>query len=100
VLPHESDFSHIDHSKLDNSIRTARQEEQGPMSLFKCQKCGCGEDTLCHYWSARLRETAPMCSACDPKVGRWHGEFPREPFAVRHKLEFERLLERPWVNHS
>jgi len=71
------------------------------MSLFQCRKCGCAEDTaLCHYWSARLRETAPICSACDPTVGKWHGEFPREPFALRHEREIERFLEFSWAQHS
>jgi hypothetical protein len=68
------------------------------MSLFQCSKCGCGEDTaLCNYWPARVRETTPMCSACDPKIGKWHDEFPREPFAVGHLREIERFLEQPWV---
>ena len=42
-------------------------------------KCGCVEDTaLCHYWSARLRQQRLLCSACDPKIANWHGEFPQE----------------------
>jgi hypothetical protein len=49
------------------------------MPLFPCSKCNCVEDTaLCHYWSARLRQTSPLCSGCDPAMGKWHGEFPRE----------------------
>ncbi len=49
------------------------------MPLFSCSKCNCVEDTaLCHYWSARLRQTFAVCSACDPTIGRWHGEFPKE----------------------
>jgi hypothetical protein len=48
------------------------------MALFRCAKCGCEEGTaLCNYWSARIRQTAPLCSVCDPKIRRWHGEFPR-----------------------
>jgi hypothetical protein len=71
------------------------------MSLFQCHKCGCAEDTaLCHYWSALLRDTALICSACDPTVGKWHGEFPRKPYAVAHEREFERLLEQSWVQQS
>jgi hypothetical protein len=63
------------------------------MSRFQCTECGCAEDTaLCHYWAARIREVAPLCSACDPAIGKWHGEFPREPFALRHKGEIERWL--------
>jgi hypothetical protein len=49
------------------------------MPLFPCSKCNCIEDTaLCHYWSARLRQTSAICSACDPTIGKWHGEFPQE----------------------
>src|SRR5258708_34039751 len=49
------------------------------MPLFPCSKCNCVEDTaLCHYWSARLRQTSTVCSACDPGIGKWHGEFPKE----------------------
>ena len=49
------------------------------MPLFACSKCNCVEDTaLSHYWGARLRQTAALCSACDPAIGKWHDEFPRE----------------------
>jgi hypothetical protein len=49
------------------------------MPLFPCTKCNCIEDTaLCHYWSARLRQTSAVCSACDPAIQKWHGEFPKE----------------------
>src|SRR5215469_10908383 len=68
------------------------------MAIFQCGECGCGEDTaLCHYWSARVRETTPLCSACDPKIGKWHGHFPREPFELFHEREIQRLLEMSWV---
>jgi hypothetical protein len=68
------------------------------MPLFQCRKCGCADDTaLCHYWSARLRENEPLCSACDPTVAKWHGEFPRESFDLRHQREMERWLELSWV---
>jgi hypothetical protein len=49
------------------------------MAFFRCAKCGCEEDTaLCKYWSARLQEIPPLCSACDPKIKNWHGEFTRK----------------------
>lgn len=49
------------------------------MAFFRCEKCGCQEDTaLCKYWSARIQETPPPCSACDPKIAKWHAEFPRK----------------------
>jgi hypothetical protein len=48
------------------------------MSTFRCGKCGCHDDTaLCNYWSARVRDLLPVCSACDAKIGKWHGQFPR-----------------------
>ena len=56
------------------------------MATFHCSKCGCDEDTaLCNYWSARLRDIPPLCSACDSKIGKWHGEFPRlfGPFLMK-----------------
>jgi hypothetical protein len=49
------------------------------MALFTCSKRGGDDDTaLCNYWSARLRELPLLCSACDPKILKWHGEFPRK----------------------
>jgi hypothetical protein len=63
------------------------------MPMFQCTKCGCAEDTaLCHYWGARMRATAPVCSACDPTIGNSHAEFPREPFELQQKREVERWL--------
>ena len=48
------------------------------MATFRCSKCGCDDDTaLCNYWSARVRDILPVCSACDAKIGKWHGRFPR-----------------------
>jgi hypothetical protein len=56
-----------------------REREDSAMPLFPCSKCNCIEDTaLSHYWSARLRQTAAVCSACDPTIAKWHGEFPQE----------------------
>jgi hypothetical protein len=61
-------------------ITTAATDTEDPATpLFSCSRCNCVEDTaLCHYWSARLRQNSAVCSACDPTIGRWHGEFPRQ----------------------
>jgi hypothetical protein len=49
------------------------------MAFFRCSRCQCKEDTaLCNYWSARLKQQPALCSACDPKIAKWHGEFARE----------------------
>lgn len=51
------------------------------MPLFKCSDCGCIENTaLSRYWM-RLVEKPPkpaLCSACDPDIGKWHDQFPKE----------------------
>ena len=53
------------------------------MATFPSSKCGCEDDTaLCNYWSARLREMPVLCSVCDPKIAKWHGEFPRGPTKI------------------
>jgi hypothetical protein len=74
--------------------------------LFPCSRCGCVEDTaLCHFWSARLREMPTVCSACDPTIGKWHGEFPQElardwatderGFLLWHRKHVEDWLGQP-----
>lgn len=55
------------------------------MSLFQCYACGCRENTAtCNFWSRiegqwRGLPSQPwmLCSACDPGIGKWHGEFER-----------------------
>jgi hypothetical protein len=55
------------------------------MSLFRCEECGCVENTATsNYWGRQYTEkrepgdTRKLCSECDPEVGVWHGEFPKE----------------------
>jgi hypothetical protein len=49
------------------------------MKFFRCSKCGCVENTaLCYFWSSRINGTPTLCSACDPKISKWHNHFPRE----------------------
>jgi hypothetical protein len=48
------------------------------MSLFQCTKCGCRENTAVSNWAWHMgHEQEPLCSACDPEIGEWHGEFKR-----------------------
>lgn len=69
------------------------------MPLFKCEDCGCVENTaLCSYWS-RHSDSIPeshrgraLCSACSSptftsgapnrKGGKWHGQFARTSAAA------------------
>lgn len=59
------------------------------MPLFRCEACGCVENTACSNYHTRhidwdadtLKYFEPkppaLCSECDPKIGAWHGHFPR-----------------------
>ena len=51
------------------------------MSIFQCSKCGCVENTACcDYWWEVYHEKKPaLCSECNPKIGRWHGRFEKQP---------------------
>lgn len=51
------------------------------MSLFQCEKCGCVENTATSNWAWNQCEGKPdLCSACDEKIGEWHGIFERRFF--------------------
>lgn len=52
------------------------------MSLFQCEECGCRENTaVCGYWCRNDQDSGcqgrKLCSACDPDIGEWHGQFRR-----------------------
>lgn len=48
------------------------------MPLFACDKCGCVENTaLCLFWMS-WDSAERLCSECDPKIGKWHGAFPKK----------------------
>lgn len=50
------------------------------MPVFKCSKCSCVENTaVCNYWVRAVDKEPPLCSACDPKIGKWHGLFLKMP---------------------
>ena len=65
------------------------------MPLFRCEKCGCIENTaLGHFWSRSIQDfkgtefEKALCSECTPSFypdgsktkngGKWHGHFPKE----------------------
>lgn len=49
------------------------------MPIFKCEQCGCVENTaLCLYWKNKRTEEKLLCSACDPLINRWHGVFAKK----------------------
>jgi len=53
------------------------------VSLFKCESCGCVENTaLCNFNIKDFSKDSDgraLCSECDPKIGKWHGVFPKRP---------------------
>lgn len=51
------------------------------MPLFECSKCHYVENTATsNYWIKVARDgQEPLCSVCDPDIGKWHGEFERFP---------------------
>ncbi|CAM0042740.1 hypothetical protein VPHK394_0017 [Vibrio phage K394] len=51
------------------------------MSLFKCQECGCKENTACcNFHIASAYGEKALCSECDPDIGKWHNKFDKKPF--------------------
>lgn len=67
------------------------------MPVFECTKCGCIENTACsNYWIHTFKPankgllgkdeiTDPLCSECDPDIGKWHNKFPKM------KVDWEKL---------
>lgn len=50
------------------------------MPIFQCEGCGCIDNTATsNFWTRTT--LSPLCSACDPEIGRWHGRFPQQPAA-------------------
>lgn len=49
------------------------------MPLYECSKCGAIDNTaLTNFWVDRLHlKKPPLCSECDPDIGKWHGKFQK-----------------------
>lgn len=61
------------------------------MSLFVCDECGAVENTgFCRYWvrnvAVQTLEGRALCSECDPRIGKWHGHFPKEVWDGKTKV--------------
>jgi hypothetical protein len=50
------------------------------MSIFRCEQCGCIENTATSsYWfRSENKDKRALCSECDPETGKWHGRFPKQ----------------------
>lgn len=63
------------------------------MPLFQCSRCGAADNSaLTNAWEALRSGAPPLCSACDPAIGKWHGEFTRRP-----ALEAEKGCPEAWA---
>jgi len=47
------------------------------MPIFKCEGCGCVENTATSRYWIRGKGGKALCSECDPKIGKWHGIFTK-----------------------
>lgn len=49
------------------------------MSLFRCEKCDCIENTGLSNYAFRFKYNNGklLCSQCDPEISKWHNMFPR-----------------------
>lgn len=48
------------------------------MPLFRCEECGCVENTACcNYWMHKNDGEPLLCSECDRVIGEWHGMFTK-----------------------
>lgn len=53
------------------------------MALFACRQCLSVENTALanYWWHVRVEGKPALCSACDPEIGAWHGQFERRSAA-------------------
>lgn len=61
-----------------------QEKERCRMPLYMCTACGSVDNTATGgYWEQELRaykagkKFEPLCSACNPDIGAWHGKFER-----------------------
>jgi hypothetical protein len=53
------------------------------MSLFVCSDCNTVDNTaVTNYAVRRLHKLPPLCSECDPDIGKWHGLFEKRGYTV------------------
>lgn len=72
------------------------------MSLFRCSKCNAVENTaLSGYWTRNYDVgkgeplVPPLCSECNPAIGKWHGKFPKRTVAESGYVERDGWLYSP-----
>jgi hypothetical protein len=66
------------------------------MGLFVCSNCKAVDNTAVTNWADRVsRKLPPLCSECDPKIGKWHDIFPKKEFTEADRAEVFNPPRRP-----
>lgn len=69
------------------------------MPLYSCEQCGAVDNTaLTNYWAQVRHMTTILCSSCDPHIGKWHDEFPKQTMEQRGlvmRQDGSRICEPP-----
>ena len=67
------------------------------MPIFACSnpKCKAVENTATSNYWIRKKGSRPLCSACDPEIGKWHGLFPKEKAEGKYIENKDGFLEPP-----
>ena len=68
------------------------------MSVFRCDQCGCVENTATSGFWFRQRSGPALCSECDPAIGEWHGLFPKrdaDELGYRRRMDGSPFIELP-----
>ena len=75
------------------------------MPLYECSICHAAENTaLTNFWEDLMYKRPPLCSECDPRIGKWHERFPKitaeeynakfPEHHVEYRLSGRSILER------
>lgn len=68
------------------------------MPLFECSKCGAADNTAVgNFWSFHMDKQPPLCSECDPEIGKWHGLFEKQPAKDVRAHEAKVSPDAGWV---
>lgn len=72
------------------------REDKGEtiMPIFLCDECGYVENTACSFFWHWTKTEKKLCSACDPRIGKWHGRFERRLPTEEDRKQAELFMER------
>ena len=60
------------------SMEFRRTYRGSDMPLYECSICHAAENTaLTNFWEDLMHKRPALCSECDPRIGKWHEQFPK-----------------------